>query len=156
MTGLPEAPALTFLATLNVKVGPALDIGMTPEGQRRVIPIVGGTVSGPCLQGRVLPAGADYQVQRDAGLTELDARYVVELEDGAMVYVHNQALRSGAAEDLNRLNSGEDVDPALIYFRCTPRFSTAAPELAWLNRVVTLGTGRRRPGSVEIDVFTVG
>lgn len=156
MTLFPEAPALTFLATLNVNVGPALEVGATPEGHRRIIPIVGGTVSGPRLQGRVLPAGADYQILRTPELTELDARYVVELNGGAMVYVHNQALRCGTAEDIARLNRGEEVDPELIYFRCSPRFSTAAPGLAWLNKVITVGTGRRRPGSVEIDVFTVG
>ncbi|MFW0775194.1 DUF3237 family protein [Paenarthrobacter nitroguajacolicus] len=101
------------------------------------------------------PAGADYQIFRSAELTELDARYAVELYGGEVVYVHNVALRFGAAEDIARLNKGEDVDPALIYFRCSPRFSTAAPEWAWLNHTIMVGVGRRRPGSVEIDVFAV-
>ncbi len=155
MTAFPEPPALTFLATLNVQVGPPIDVGVTPQGHRRIIPIVGGTVTGPGFTGRVLPAGADYQVLRSAELTELDARYAVEVDGGALVHVHNVALRFGSAEHIARLNRGEEVDPALIYFRCTPRFSTAEPELEWLNHVVTVGTGRRRPGSVEIDVFTV-
>lgn len=155
MTAFPEPPALSFLATLNVRVGPPIDVGATPQGHQRIIPIVGGTVSGPGLNGRVLPAGADFQILRSAELTELDARYAVELEGGAVVYVHNVALRFGSAEDIARLNRGEDVEPEMIYFRCTPRFSTAAPELAWLNHVITIGTGRRRPGSVEIDVFSV-
>ncbi|MFJ6538794.1 DUF3237 domain-containing protein [Paenarthrobacter sp. NPDC091711] len=155
MTLIPEPPALTFLATLSVEVGEPIDVGPTPEGHRRIVPIIGGTVSGPQFQGRVVPAGADYQILRNAELTELDARYAVELEGGAVVYVHNAALRFGAAEDIARLNRGEDVDPALIYFRCSPRFSTASPELAWLNHTIMVGTGRRRPGSVEIDVFTV-
>ncbi|WP_261608551.1 DUF3237 domain-containing protein [Paenarthrobacter aurescens] len=146
---------LSFLATLSVNVDPPVDVGVTPEGHRRIIPIVGGTVAGPGFNGRVLPAGADFQLLRSAEMTELDARYAVELEGGEVVYVHNPALRFGAAEDIARLNRGEDVDPALIYFRCTPRFSTAAPGLAWLNHVIAVGTGRRRPGLVEIDVFTV-
>lgn len=79
----------------------------------------------------------------------------MELYGGEVVYVHNVALRFGAAEDIARLNKGEDVDPALIYFRCSPRFSTAAPEWAWLNHTIMVGVGRRRPGSVEIDVFAV-
>ena len=156
MRTIPEPPPLTFLATLRVEVGEPIDAGITPEGHRRIVPITGGTVSGPELQGRVLPAGADYQILRSVQLTELDARYAVELDGGAVVYVHNLALRHGEAEDIARLNRGEDVDPGLIYFRCTPRFSTAAPEWAWLNHTIAVGTGRRRPESVEIDVFTVG
>lgn len=146
---------MTFLATLSVAVGSPVDVGPTPQGHRRIIPIVGGTVAGPGLNGRVLPAGTDNQILRSAELTELDARYAVELEDGSVVYVRNLALRFGAAEDIARLNRGENVDPGLIYFRCTPRFSTAAREFDWLNHTIMVGTGRRRPGSVEIDVFTV-
>ncbi|MBP2267245.1 hypothetical protein J3A64_002709 [Pseudarthrobacter sp. PvP004] len=104
MTAFPESPALTFLATLSVDVGSPVDVGPTPEGHRRIIPIVGGTVAGPGLNGRVLPAGADYQILRSAELTELDARYAVELDDGSVVYVHNLALRFGAAEDIARIN----------------------------------------------------
>lgn len=160
MTLIPKPPALTFLATLSVDVGQPIDAGITPEGHRRIVPIIGGTVtggavSGPQFQGRVLPAGADYQILRSAQLTELDARYAVELDDGAVVYVHNAALRFGTAEDMDKLNRGEEIDPALIYFRCSPRFSTASVQWAWLNHTITVGTGRRRPGSVEIDVFTV-
>ncbi|VXC13316.1 conserved hypothetical protein [Arthrobacter sp. 9V] len=155
MTLIPEAPALTFLATLSVDVGEPIDAGITPEGHRRIVPITGGTVSGPQIQGRVLPAGADYQILRSAELTELDARYAVELDGGAVIYVHNAALRFGAEKDIARLNRGEEVDPALIYFRCSPRFSTASPEWTWLNHTIMVGTGRRGPGSVEIDVFTV-
>ncbi|SEI84653.1 Protein of unknown function [Arthrobacter sp. yr096] len=155
MTTFPEPPTLTFLASLSVDVGAPIDVGVTPEGHRRIIPIIGGTVSGPGLSGRVLPAGADFQILRSAELTELDARYALELDDGSVVFVHNVALRFGSAEDIARLNRGEDIDPALIYFRCTPRFSTSAPGVDWLNHVITVGTGRRRPGSVEIDVFTV-
>ncbi|MGR0158790.1 DUF3237 domain-containing protein [Paenarthrobacter nitroguajacolicus] len=156
MTAVPGPPELTFLAKLSVNVGSPIDLGITPEGHRRIVPITGGTVSGPQLRGRVLPAGADYQILRSPELTELDARYAVELDGGAMLYVHNLALRFGAEEDIARLNRGEEVDPALIYFRCTPRFSTAAPEWQWLNHTITVGTGQRRPGSVEIDVYTVG
>ncbi|WP_309476755.1 DUF3237 family protein [Arthrobacter sp. ISL-95] len=114
-----------------------------------------GPFPGQHFHGRVLPAGADYQILRSAELTELDARYAVVLDDGAMVYVHNAALRFGAVEDIAKLNKGDAVDPALIYFRCSPRFSTASVQWARLNHTIMVGTGRRRPGSVEIDVFTV-
>lgn len=153
---MPEPPVLTFLAKLTVQVGPPIDVGPTPEGHRRIVPILGGTVQGPTLRGRVLPAGADFQVLRTPELTELDARYALETDGGAVIYVHNVALRHGRPEDIARLNRGEHVDPAAIYFRCTPRFSTAASEWSWLNNVLAVGTGTRMPDAVEIDVFTIG
>jgi hypothetical protein len=155
-TEIPEAPGLTFLAELSVTVGEPIDVGPTPEGHRRVIPITGGTVSGPALNGRVMPGGADYQLLRSPTLTELDARYVLETEDGDRIFVHNTALRHGSARDIELLNSGAAVDPSKIYFRCWPRLSTASPALGWLNTRLTLGTGERQPGRVVIRIFTVG
>jgi hypothetical protein len=148
-------PSLTFLAELTVQVAPPIDIGATPEGHRRIVPILGGTVLGPGLRGRVLPAGADFQVLRGPCLTELDARYALETDDGQLIYVHNQALRHGSPEDISRLNRGEPVDPEAIYFRCAPRFATASAEWNWLNNVIAVGTGQRGPASVRIAVFTV-
>jgi hypothetical protein len=152
---LPVPPGLSFLAELSVTVGEPIDVGPTPEGHRRLIPISGGTVRGPALNGRVLPGGADYQLLRGPTLTELDARYVLETDAGQRIFVHNTALRHGSAADIELLNSGAAVDPSRIYFRCWPRLTTAAPELDWLNTRLTLGTGLREPGRVVISVFTV-
>lgn len=51
------------LFTAEVALGPVVEVGRTPTGFRRVIPIVGGTVSGG-LEGQVLPGGADWNVLR--------------------------------------------------------------------------------------------
>jgi hypothetical protein len=152
---LPVPPGLSFLAELSVTVGEPIDVGPTPEGHRRLIPITGGTVRGPALNGRVLPGGADYQLLRGPTLTELDARYVLETDAGHRIFVHNTALRHGSSRDIELLNSGAAVDPSKIYFRCWPRLTTAAPELDWLNTRLTLGTGVREPGRVVICIFTV-
>jgi hypothetical protein len=56
----PEPPRLRHVASLQVDVGPPLEIGETPAGLRRIIPITGGRVSGPLFSGRVLPGGADH------------------------------------------------------------------------------------------------
>ena len=148
-------PALRHVADLAIGVAVPVEIGETGTGIRRVIDILGGTVSGPRLAGRVRPGGADFQVIRPNGLTELHARYVVELDDGAVVYVENTGLRFGPPAALERLRRGEPVDPALIYFRTAPRFETAAPAYAWLMQHLFVATGARRPGSVEIAVFQV-
>jgi hypothetical protein len=151
----PAPPFLEFLAELHVQVAEPLDAGPAPTGHRRIVPINGGTVVGPALKGTVLSGGADFQVLHSPELTELDARYIVEADDGALIHVHNNAIRHGSAADIARLNRGEEVDPAAIYFRCSLRFSTASEEWAWLNHVVAVGSGKRYPGSVRIAVFVV-
>jgi Protein of unknown function (DUF3237) len=149
-------PTLTHLADLAVEVGPLIDAGVGPHGRRRVIPILGGTVSGARLSGRVLPGGNDYQIIRADNVLELQARYVIETPSGALIYVENTGLRDGPADLLARQAAGEVVDPALIYFRTVPRFETAAPEYQWLTRRIFVGTGARRPKHVEIRFFEVG
>ena len=148
-------PELRHVADLAIRVGTPFEVGETGLGERRVIDILGGTVSGPLLSGIVRPGGADFQVIRPDGLTELHARYVLALDDGATVYVENTGLRFGPPEALARLRRGEPVDPALIYFRTAPRFETAAPAYRWLTTHLFLASGRRRPDSVEIELFQV-
>ena len=80
---------------------------------------------------------------------------VIEAADGALVYVENTGIRTGPADALARLNRGEPVDPALIYFRSVPQFETGAPHLRWLAEHVFLATGVRRPDRVELSVFLV-
>jgi hypothetical protein len=88
-------------------------------------------------------------------LTELDARYVLETDGGDRIYVHNRALRAAAPEVTAQLLRGEPVDPAQVYFRCTPSFETASPALAWITERLFVGTGVRRPDRVEVRFFTV-
>jgi hypothetical protein len=103
----------------------------------------------------VLPGGADWQVVRADGVAELDARYTIETGDGALVYVSNRGVRHGPPEAIRRLAAGEAVDPALYYMRTTPWFETGDPRYAWLNRIVCVGTGARRPAAVELEVYEV-
>jgi len=147
-------PSLDYLATLTVMVGTPADIGPTPAGHRRIIPIMGGTVDGPALRGKILPYGADFQLLKSDTLTELEAKYAIETDGGERIYIENFGLRSGSKEDIERLVRGEEVDPERIYFRCSPKF-TAAGQWAWLNSKILVGTGERHPGSVVINVFVV-
>ncbi|MGQ2921149.1 MAG: DUF3237 domain-containing protein [Hydrogenophaga sp.] len=151
----PNAPSLAFFAQLSIEVAPAHEIGQTPAGLRRVIPILGGQVQGDGWRARVLPGGADFQAIVSPTLAQLDARYVLETDAGDLIYVCNRAIRVAAPEVTARLVRGEPVDPALVYFRCVPTFETAAPALAWVNERLFVGSGIRRPSAVEIDCFTV-
>ena len=146
---------LRHVADLIVLVGNAVEIGETVAGVRRVIPILGGVVSGPRIQGRVLPGGADFQILRKDGVIELDARYIVESEDGSRIFVQNSGLRHGPAEAMDRMALGEQVDPALIYFRTTPRFETGDDTYRWLTRHVFAGSAVRHPDRVELSVYQI-
>ena len=149
-------PLLTHTADIRISVGTPISIGETAAGLRRVVPILGGSLSGPRLAGEIRPAGADFQVIRPDGYTTLEARYVARLDDGALVYIVNTGVRFGSPEVMARITRGEPVDPALVYFRTTPRFETASPGHAWLTRPLFLASGVRHPDRVEISVFEVG
>lgn len=148
-------PGLSFFAEVSVDVGPPVDVGTTPEGHRRIVPITGGSFHGSRVTGKVLPGGADNQILRSRELTELDARYALETDAGLRIYVHNTALRHGTEEDIERLNRGEHVDPDRIYFRCWPRLTSSAPELAWLNNRLAIGTAERHPDRVVVRIFLI-
>lgn len=152
---LVAPPSLAHVCDLSVAVAQPLSIGDIGTGERRVVEITGGEVTGPRLSGRVLPGGADVQIIRPGGETELAARYVIEAGDGALIYVENIGLRNGPPEAMDRLRRGEPVDPGLIYFCSTPRFETAAPAHRWLMRRVFVAMGRRLPTRVVLSVFEV-
>jgi hypothetical protein len=120
-----------------------------------MIPIAGGEVTGPRIRGKVLPGGADFQIMRADGVTDLHARYVIEIESGQLIYVENTGVRCGPPELMEKLRRGEAVDPALIYFRSTPRFETAAPGYEWLMRNLFICAGARFPDRVEMRFFQV-
>ena len=126
---------------------------MSIHGRRRLIPILGGQVHGQGWQAQVLPGGADFQLIVSPTLAELDARYTLQTNSGDLVYVHNLALRAADPDTMARLARGETVDPAQVYFRCTPRFETASTSLAWITERLFVGSGVRQPDSVHIRLF---
>jgi hypothetical protein len=150
----PAAPALRFLATIEVDVGEVHTVGATDAGVRRVVPILGGTVTGPELRGTVLPMGEDFQLLRSESVSELHARYVIRTDDGELITVENRALRTAQPEVLARLHRDEPVDPGEVYFRCVPRME-ATGRWSWLSERVLVGTGERRPRTVLIHVYVV-
>jgi hypothetical protein len=107
------------------------------------------------MNGRILDGGADWQVLRADGTAELDTRYTLETDDGALIYIQNWGYRHGPAEVIARLAKGEVVDPKLYYFRTVPTFETSAAKYAWLNSTICVGTGIRHPDSVELQVYEV-
>ena len=149
-------PALIPLGELSANVGQPIDVGDGPHGRRRVIPILGGTFVGERLQGRVLGGANDYQIIRRDGVLELQARYIIETADKALIFVENTGLRDGPPDLLAAQTRGEMVDPAKIYFRAAPRFETAAPSYQWLTKRLFVSVGVRYPDRVALRFFEVG
>jgi hypothetical protein len=144
---------LNFFADLSVQVGKPIEVGTTPQGLRRVVPILGGSAQGQGWTARVLPGGADYQRVIGGTLAELHAHYLLETDGGDLIYVHNQAIRQASPEVTARLLRGEPVDPAQVYFRCQPILETGSAALGWINQRLFVGSGVRKPESVEMSFF---
>ena len=151
----PPVPKLTFAFEIRAQVGVPTEIGVVPPGRRRIIAITGGTFSGPGLKGRIVPGGADWQVVRADGFTELDTRYTLQTDAGQLIYVQNKGVRHAPPDVMKRLLAGETVDPSLVYFRTVPVFETAAPELQWLTRAIFVGLGERYPSDVVVRFWKV-
>jgi len=142
-----------LLMTLRVTVAAPQNIGAVPNGTRRTAPLSGGSFEGPRFRGTVLPGGsADWLLLRADGVLELDLRATLRTDDGALVSMRSFGLRHGPPEVIAAIARSEAVDPATYYFRTTPRFETADPVYAFLNRLVAVASGDRRP---EGPIYTI-
>ncbi len=146
-------PALTPFAELEIEVAVPLEVGHTPLGLRRMVPILGGRATGDGWTARVLPGGADYQRIVGETRAELEAHYVLETDAGDRIYVRNQAIRHASPEVTARLMRGEPVDPSQVYFRCLPRLEAGPGPLEWVNHRLFVGSGVRRPDRVLLRFF---
>ena len=156
MTETLPAPRLEHLCDLAVTIAAPVEVGHTPAGLRRMIPITGGTVTGARVNGKVLAGGADFQLILNGGTqAHLDARYVIELADGSRVFVQNTALRVASLENSRRIMNGQPVKPDEVYFRCQPKLEATAPQWAWLSESQFIGSGRRAPDGVFLSFYRV-
>jgi hypothetical protein len=129
------------LMTVRVVAAPAQQIGATPQGLRRVVPVVGGDFDGPQLRGKVLSGGADWLLLRPDGVLELDLRVTLETVDQELIYLTFQGLRHGSPKLFEDIARGVIVDPKLYYFRTLPRFETSSGKYAFLNRIIAIDSG---------------
>ena len=156
MSRLPE-PRLTLVYRLEAVLGEPLDFGEVSQGHRRIVPLIGGTFSGPELSGKLLPdASADWQIVLPDGTALGDIRYTLRTDAGALLYVQSRGVRHGSPEVLERLGRGEDVDASEYTFRTSTQIETASRELAWLNRGVFISVGGRLQGGVIYETYLVG
>ncbi len=141
-----------LLMTLQVTVERPQKIGNVPHGTRVTAPIVSGHFDGPRLRGKVLPGGGDWTLLRGDGVLELDLRLTLETDDGALIDMRSFGLRHGPPDVIAAIGRGEKVDPSTYYFRTTPRFETGHPKYEFLNRLLAIASGDRRP---EGPIYTI-
>lgn len=149
------SPRLEHVCDLEVALGPIREMGPGRAGQRRIVPIIGGTVAGPWLSGRILPIGADWQTLLADGLAELDTRYAIETEDGATVAIRNYGFRHGPAEVMAAVARGEPVPPDAYYMRTQARLESGDARYHWVNRTLFVGSGARLADRVRIALFAL-
>jgi hypothetical protein len=154
-TTLPD-PRLRLIYRLEATLDQPLDLGDVAHGRRRIVPLTGGTFTGPDFSGRLLPgASADWQVVLPDGTALGDIRYVLQTADGDLLYVQSSGVRHGSTEVLARLGRGEEVDPSEYTFRTTTHIETAAPALGWLNKGVFISVGGRQAAGVIYETYLV-
>jgi len=146
-----------YLCTMDISVGAPQMVGKGPDGHDlRIVPVTGGMVSGPGLQGEILGGtAADWLRVEADGTAHMDVRLTIKAASGSLLYAQYGGIRTGAADVLARLNSGAAVDPSEYYFRTAIRFQTGAADLAWMNRVLAVGVGQRPPSGPRYDVYVV-
>ena len=134
-----STPTLTFVFEIRAEVTPVQHVGRGPDEVLEIYPIVGGTVSGPRLNGTVTGVGADWAVTRGT-VTDVEARYLLRADDGTLIDVINRGVyRDDGA-----------------YFFTTPMFRTDAPAHRWLAETVFVGAARDEGGTIVISVYAVG
>ena len=144
-----DEPGLIFVYEAIVTLEPMVEIGRTPLGMRRRVPITGGSFAGPRIRGTVLSGGADWQLQRADDWTVIEADYMMRAQDGALIHVRNVGLtNSRVAGATSR------------YLRAVPRFEAPDGPHGWLNQAIFIGTIGRPPAdapkpSVRIRVYQV-
>jgi hypothetical protein len=152
---LPE-PRLSRVYRLEATLGRPLDLGERPQGRGRIVPLTGGTFTGPELRGKLLPgASADWQTVLPDGTALGDIRYTLETDAGELLYVQSRGVRHGSAEVLARLGRGEDVDASEYTFRTSTRIEAATSQLDWLNKGVFISVGGRHAGGVIYETYLV-
>lgn len=127
----------------------------TPSGDRLIMPIKGGDFYGERLKGIVRPNGADWILNRPDGTTVLDVRITLETSDNQLIYCQYRGLRHGKKEALEAIERGEPVDTSDYYMRTSLQFETGSEKYYWMNNIIAVTTGDRKPAGPIYYVFEV-
>jgi hypothetical protein len=124
----------------------AFDVA-TPHnlGSRMIVPVTGGTFTGPKLKGTALGNGGDWIVRRADGASLLNVRATLKTDDDQLIYMTYDGI----------MYTPQGGKPTDMYWRTTPRFETASSKYEWITRVVAVGIGVPTPGKAAYRVFQI-
>jgi len=145
-----RVPKFELLYECDATLSPAVEMGKTVEGQRRIIPITGGSVRGPRIRGELVSGGYDWNLSRSDGAGSVEAEYYMKTDDGVLIRIVNKGVSSGGPPSTDEA-SGEG------FFMFThPSFEAPTGKYDWINRAMfvgTLGARKNSRSAVLIRVF---
>jgi hypothetical protein len=147
-----RVPKFEFVYECQATLSPAVEMGKTVEGQRRIIPITGGSVRGPKIRAELLEGGWDWNLSRNDGAGSVDAAYYMKTDDGVLIRIVNKGVGGGGPPVAASASS------ELFFMFTHPEFEAPAGKYDWLNRsmfVGTLGARRDTHDAVLIRVFQI-
>ncbi|WP_426349929.1 DUF3237 domain-containing protein [Alloiococcus sp. CFN-8] len=127
---------------LNVEIGEVQEVGETPKGFLRLIPITGGSFSGENIKGKVMSGGYDWNTTIKDILTHVLAKYALQTDDGVYISVENEGYLDSRASE------------AVI--KTTPRFLVSEGKYHWLQSGVFVGSleaGKGKTPGVCIKIY---
>ena len=156
-TRVAPAPQMEYAFRIRMMLGTRRKLGQMPFGAMRgFVTAAGGEVTGPLLNGRVVPnSGGDWALYRPDGTVQFDARYMLEADDGALILMHNIGYRHAPPDVLAKMEALEPVERSQYYFRVTPRFETPKGKHDWLTRNILVGTVERNADHSVFDYYVV-
>jgi hypothetical protein len=146
---------IEHLFTYRLQVAPPQIIGPVPGDVRLDFAIVGGEITGPRLQGSVKPGGADFGTLRTDGIFLVDVRGALESHDGALIEITYTGVMDLGPDGYAKFLKEEA--PASAAVRAAPRFRTAHPAYAWMNRLQCISIGQANLATTEVlfDVYAL-
>ena len=152
------APRMEYAFTISIDLTEPYWVEPTTRGERRAaIYASAGTVSGPRLNGRVVPmSGGDFPLVRPNGVIDFDARYLLEADDGAIIYLQNRGYRWARSDDVaERMSRNEPAGRDDYYMRVSPQFDVPDGPHAWMAKHLFIGVAEKLPKANRIHYFTV-
>ena len=151
-----HAPDLEYLFSYTADLAePQQGIGAGPFGYRMIAAVTGGTVTGPRVNGEVLPGGGDWALIDDQNTLRLDARITLKTDDDALIFVSYRGVITPIDGDTVAKSIAGTLEPGEMYYRTVPTFETGDPRYAWLNTIVAVAVGNIDASGVSYDVFAV-
>lgn len=142
--------------TVTIVVDKPIVVGQDDiVGRRQLIPILSGEVEGVGFNGKVLPGGIDSQIIRPDGKCELSARYAIQLDDGATIYIENNGIRTVPDKYVEDVKMGKFVDPNAYYFRTIPIFEIYNEKYRWMMNCIFVCYATRLPENVLLKFYKV-